>query len=53
MNFGLKFGSTYIDHHNKIKRKNWQARHSKILIDNKPAYKNKYSPEYWSWHILW
>lgn len=44
---------TYIDHKNKILRKNWRARHIKILKDNKPAYLNKESPEYYSWNLLW
>ncbi len=53
INFGSKLGHTYIDHHNKQKRTAWRARHSKILKDGKPAYKNKMSAEFWSWHILW
>ena len=43
----------FIDHHdNKIKSA-WQKRHSKILIDGEPAFLNIYSPEYYSWHLLW
>jgi hypothetical protein len=54
IHFGAKNGSTYVDHHDDIKRKAWKARHSKILLkDGTPAYKNKESPEFWSWHILW
>ena len=30
INFGLKNGSTFIDHHDTTKRKNWKVRHSKI-----------------------
>ena len=53
INFGSRVGQTYIDHHNKDKRKAWRARHSKILKDGKPAYKNKMSPEFWNWHLTW
>jgi hypothetical protein len=35
-------------------RKAYRARASKILLKNgKPAYKNKDSPAYWSYHFLW
>ena len=54
IHFGSKSGSTYIDHHDSIKRKNWRARHSKIK--NKAGqyvYLDPYSPSYWSYHILW
>ena len=44
---------TYIDHGNDTIRKNWKARHSKIMKDGKLAYKNRESPEYYSWNILW
>ena len=56
INFGLfpfRGEGTYIDHLNDKIRKAWKARHSKILIDGKPAYKNPESPEYYSWNILW
>ena len=53
IHFGLKGGSTFVDHHDKDKKKAWRARHSKILIDGKPAYKIRSSPEYWVWAILW
>ncbi len=55
INFGLrnpKIG-TFIDHGNTTIRKNWQARHKKIMKDGKPAYLNKESPEYYSWNLLW
>ena len=39
INFGLKNGSTFIDHHDTTKRKNWIARHSKIK--NKEGKNNK------------
>ena len=53
INFGSKIGQTYIDHGDKKKRLAWRARHSKILKDGLPAYKNKLSPEFWNWHLTW
>ena len=44
---------TYIDHHNDDVKDAWQARHSKILKDGKPAYLNPNSPEFYSWRLLW
>jgi hypothetical protein len=44
---------TFIDHFDKTKRKNWRARHSRILLNNEPAYLNKESPEFYSWNLLW
>jgi hypothetical protein len=44
---------TFIDHGDEKIKKAWKARHKKILKDNKPAYKNPDSPEYYSWRILW
>ena len=56
INFGSypfsKYGA-YIDHHDDDIRNAWRARHSKIMVDGKPAYLNKFSPEYYSWHLLW
>ena len=46
--FGLKGGSTYLDHKDKTKRKNWRARHKKDL-DTKD-YKRA---GYLSWFLLW
>lgn len=54
INFGYKYGSTFIDHKDKIKRKNWYARHSKIY--DKLGHRvidNPYSASYWSANILW
>jgi hypothetical protein len=54
INFGLKNGSTYIDHGDEIKRKNWRARHSQILNkEGQNVYLLKDSPDFWSWSILW
>jgi hypothetical protein len=44
---------TYIDHLDEKTKEAWQARHSKILKNGYPAYKNPDSPEYYSWHLLW
>lgn len=53
IHFGAKGGQTYADHRDEKKRKAWRARHSKILKNGKPAYKDKTSPEFYAWHILW
>ena len=54
IHFGLKNGSTYIDHKDKIKRANWYARHSKIYDKSgRKVIDNPYSPSYWSANLLW
>lgn len=54
INFGDKHGSTFIDHGDEIKRKNWRARHSKIKnSDGVPAHLIKTQASYWSWSLLW
>ena len=56
IHFGLwpyKGRGAYIDHKDEQIRKAWQARHSKIMKDGEAAYLNPYSPEYYSWHLLW
>ncbi len=54
INFGSKVGHTYIDHGDKLLKKNWQARHSKIKNkEGQYVYRLKTSPDFWSWHILW
>lgn len=56
INFGLwpyRGDGTFLDHENTKIRDAWRARHIKIMKDGKPAYKNKESPEYYSWLILW
>jgi len=54
INFGSKTGSTYIDHHDDIKRKNWFARHSKIKNKNGQYVINlKTSADFWAAKILW
>lgn len=54
INFGYKYGKTYIDHHNKKKREAWYARHSKIYDSSgRQVINNPYSASYWSARILW
>jgi len=54
INFGSKTGSTFIDHRDEMKRRNWYLRHSKIK-DKSGQYViyKKTSPSYWSANILW
>ncbi len=44
---------TFIDHKDEKKRAAWRARHSKIMVNGKPAYLDENSPAYYSWHLLW
>ncbi len=54
IHFGSKTGSTFIDHQDELIKKNWRARHKKIISKSGiPFYKIKSSPEYWSYRILW
>jgi hypothetical protein len=53
INFGSKNGETFIDHEDEKKRRAWKARHGKIYNKNGLAYKDKKSPEFWSWNLLW
>ncbi len=56
INFGLwpfSGKGAFIDHQDETIKTAWKARHSKILNDGKPAYKNVESPEYYSWNLLW
>jgi len=43
-----------MDHGDSKRRKNYRARHSKVLLkDGTPAYKKKYTPAWFSWNYLW
>ena len=56
IHFGLwhfKGDGTFLDHKDITIREAWRARHSKIKKGEKLAYKDKTSPEYYSWNILW
>lgn len=50
VHFGFKGGSTYIDHKDKVKRKNYRARHD---VNEKKFYGNPYRPATLSRYILW
>jgi len=51
--FGLKTGSTYIDHKNKIKRHNYQVRHYNSKREQ-PYLENLIpSPALFSYYLLW
>jgi hypothetical protein len=54
INFGLKGGSTFIDHNDTAKKEAWYKRHSKIK--NKQGQfviGLKTSPDFWSARLLW
>lgn len=54
IHFGSKNGETFIDHGDEKKRRDWYARHSKILLKDKTrAIDNKHSPAFWSAKLLW
>jgi len=56
IHFGLwpyKGRGAYIDHKDEQIRKAWQARHSKVMLNNEPAYLNTNSPNYYNWNLLW
>jgi hypothetical protein len=56
INFGLwpyKGEGTFLDHNDVDIRDAWRKRHGKIMRGDKLAYKDKSSPEYYSWNILW
>ena len=50
IHFGFKGGSTYIDHKDKVKRKNYIARHE---VNEKQFYKDPYRPATLSRFLLW
>lgn len=50
VDFGLKGGSTYLDHKDKKKRSAYIARHS---VNEKQFYKNPMRPATLSRYILW
>ena len=50
IHFGFKGGSTYIDHKDKEKRKNYIARHE---VNEKKFYNDPYRPATLSRFILW
>jgi len=50
VDFGLKGGSTYLDHKDKVKRKNYIARHE---VNEKKFYKDPMRAATLSRYILW
>lgn len=46
--FGSDVGSTFIDHKDTKKKRNWEARHK-----GDKNYNNKHSGIYYSRHLLW
>lgn len=44
---------SHLDHGDKERRANYRARHEKVMKDGKPAYLDKESPAYYSYHYLW
>ncbi len=57
IHFGIPYKDlmvgTYLDHGDRDIRDKWRARHKKIMKNGKPAWKDKTSPEYYSYRILW
>jgi len=51
--FGLDTGSTYIDHHNKIKRLNYWSRHYSNPIERRLINNLVPSPALFSAYLLW
>ena len=54
----IHFGQTgyedYTTHRDPKRRASYRARHRAIRLKNgKLAYKNKESPSFWSWNLLW
>ena len=51
--FGLKGGSTYLDHHDKVKRQNYRRRHYNS-VKEKPFIENLVpSPSLFSYYLCW
>ena len=54
VHFGDKHSQTYLEGASKQKRDAYRARHSKILLkDGTRAIDSKYSPAWFSYHLLW
>ena len=52
-NFGLKGGSTYLDHHDKLKRENYRKRHFNNPLEEYPIKNFIPSAELFSYYLLW
>jgi hypothetical protein len=55
IDFGSDSRNTFFDKPDKVKRKNWYARHSKNINKRtgKPFIQEKTSPLFWASKILW
>lgn len=53
IDFGLDGGSTYIDHHNEIKRRNYWARHFASRNERHLIYNLIPTPALLSAYLLW
>lgn len=52
--FGHRDYEDFLLHKNETRRANWRRRMRGVLkADGKQAYKDKTSPLYWAWHLLW
>lgn len=54
IHFGHPSYQDYLDHQDDSRRKNYQARASKIRNkQGQLTYKNKNSANFWAYHVLW
>ena len=54
IHFGAKGYSDYLEHGDMNRRNRYRIRHKAILKkDGTPAYKDKFSPSFWSYYVLW
>lgn len=45
---------SYLDHNDKVRRRNYRSRHAGVLLKSGiPAYKVKYTPAWFSYYYLW
>lgn len=44
---------TAYDHLDEKRRQLYRIRHRAIIARGQPAHKKKYSPAWFSWHLLW
>jgi len=54
VHFGALGYSDFTKHKDEKRRQRYRKRHKEIYLkDGTPAYKNKFTPAYWSWNYLW
>ena len=54
IHFGARGYSHFLQHRDPDRRRRYQQRHRGVLLgDGTPAYRNRRSPAYYSWYILW